>query len=68
MRVSLDGGLTWQVAPNGVRIIHNGLGRELLVNHTHEGVIIDVLEGGEVSATWGAMTEELIADIMEGVL
>lgn len=53
MKVSLDGGETYQPAPEGVRIIveatpHTTPGglsrRELHANFTHEGLILDVWE------------------------
>lgn len=49
MKVSLDGGVTYVEAPEGVRVIHDGVmldgegGRgEIHFNHTHEGLITDV--------------------------
>lgn len=49
MRVSLDGGVTFQEAPHGVRIVYedvlipgkDGTG-ELRFNATHEGLIINI--------------------------
>lgn len=49
MKVSLDGGVTWLEAKEGVRIIYegvpvdgeDGLG-EVHVNATHEGLITDI--------------------------
>lgn len=54
MEVSLDGGLTYQPAPSGVRVVfkdvliddENGFG-EVHVNATHEGLITDVWGTGE---------------------
>jgi hypothetical protein len=56
MRVSIDGGHTWQDADNGVQIIYSDLtadnphdieetlgGVQLLVNCTSEGLIQDVI-------------------------
>ena len=49
MEVSLDGGDTWQLAPEGVRIAYKGVmidGKdgtgEVHLNCTHEGVITDI--------------------------
>lgn len=48
LRVSLDGGATWQYAPNGVRAIYSGIeledGRkaELALNIAAEGLITDL--------------------------
>lgn len=48
LRVSLDGGASWQDAPNGVRATYSGIefedGRkgELALNVTDEGVITDL--------------------------
>ena len=49
MKVSLDNGETWQDAPNGVRVIQEGVyvpveGKhgEVHLNCTDEGVIVDV--------------------------
>lgn len=54
MEVSLDGGLTWQKAPEGVRIAYKGVhvdgedGRgEVHINCTHQGLITDIWSGQE---------------------
>lgn len=72
MQVSLDGGLTWQEANEGVRVIYDDLSvtyfsegevdTQLLVNCTHEGLILDAIETkkGEVAGTSSEMAQEIV--------
>jgi hypothetical protein len=54
MRVSLDGGVTWKEAQDGVRVdydlggIYNRNDHRLLFNLTSEGLIVDETIDGEV--------------------
>lgn len=55
IKVSLDGGATWQVAPCGVRVIYEDVlvpgedeKGQLHLNATHEGIITDVWVTGDV--------------------
>jgi len=65
MKVSLDGGTTWIEAPSGVRVIYDDEipgGTELHLNHTHEGVITDVVSySGFVLATDSEMATDIVA-------
>lgn len=76
--VSLDGGKTYQPAPEGVRAIYpvtaddlpgGDCGGELHVNMTHEGIIMDVwtAEPGEDRnlATRSQTVDELVSELME---
>lgn len=64
--VSLDGGVTYVPAVNGVRLIYSGVelddDREgqLQINMTHEGMITDVYEGDENLATDSAMYQDIV--------
>lgn len=56
MKVSIDGGVSYQHAPQGVRIIYEGVGipgengsGELHITATPEGVITDVWTGTQES-------------------
>lgn len=68
LTVSLDGGETWVVARNGVRVISddNVSYEIILYNITHEGIITDIIdrEAGEVFGT--ECTEH--GDIMKRLL
>lgn len=56
LRFSVDGGKTWQPAPEGVRVVYDGITVEgpfptsphrpgmLALNLTHEGVVTDLCE------------------------
>jgi len=67
MQVSLDGGVTWKNTGN-VRVMFRDANedddgfQDLLVNVTHEGIILDVIaqESGEVDKTTCMMVEDLI--------
>jgi hypothetical protein len=49
---SVDGGVTWLAAPEGVRVAVGSSGLpDLHINVTHEGVIIDAVLGDQVVAT-----------------
>jgi len=65
MKVSLDGGVTWQEAPEGVRVIFDDEvfgGTQVHLNHTHEGVITDVVSySGFVLATDSEMADDIVA-------
>lgn len=66
LRVSLDGGVTYRAAPEGVRVIcpvtlDDGQG-ELHVNHTHEGLITDVWVGVDGVMDHHAGTRSVMAD------
>lgn len=55
MQVSIDGGETW-IDTDNVRVIYGNVGidedQDLLVNLTHEGIILDLMdESGDVQAT-----------------
>lgn len=67
MRVSLDDGTTWQEV-DGVRVerdvflgdpdaAHTGV---LLLNHTHEGLILDLIERDRVVGTACFMEDDLV--------
>lgn len=64
-KVSIDGGKTWFDMVESVRIEYkdpadDGAG-DLLLNVTHEGVIIDITDSdGEISATGAFDLEELV--------
>ncbi len=75
IKVSLDGGLTYEDAREGVRIIYEGVdtqpdgaGAELHINVGPEGVIMDVWADdrgepynlGTSSATCGDLVEQLV--------
>ena len=67
MRVSLDDGATWQEV-DGVRVERDVfLGNpddnhpaQLLLNHTHEGLILDLIERGEVVGSAGWLEDDLV--------
>lgn len=72
--VSLDGGQTYQDAPEGVRVLYGNvyLGDdeprgELYVNASHEGLIMDLWTqpGDEHLGTQAQMLEDLVADLNE---
>jgi len=75
MKISLDSGLTWIDAPEGVRVsydvdIPNGdveepIEGELLINCTHEGVISDVIWFDAVGATEGETAQEIVDRLVE---
>jgi hypothetical protein len=65
MNISLDNGITWQEAPNGVRIMVEDLidpideGDDyLVINATNEGLLMDVLQkDGESKGILGTSSE-----------
>ncbi len=75
MKVSLDGGITFIEATNGVRIIYeevdigdNELSRDLHINLTDEGVIMDVWVTRDIHldtniATSCQTTEEIVESL-----
>ena len=70
MKVSLDGGVTYIEAPEGVRVLHEGVmldgedGQgEVHFNHTHEGLITDVWMPVEEEACNLGTSSEMIDDI-----
>ena len=72
-KVSLDGGTTYQDAPEGIRVIYeveevpgeDGEG-EVHINLTHEGIITDVWVSRESSLDHNIGTQsEGIADLVE---
>lgn len=77
MAVSLDGGVTYQPAPVGVRIVYKGVmidgedGRgELHVNATHEGLITDIWATREEPldhniGTESVLIEDLVSRLVE---
>lgn len=76
IQVSLDGGKTYQPAPQGVRIVYAGLDMpgedeigELHLNCTPEGVISDVwVQRGDEShnlATKSEMTDDIVERLVE---
>ena len=71
MKVSIDGGTTYQEAPDGVRVIYDDVDvwdgdractieAELHVNCTHEGLIQDVIYFDEVGGTSSEMAQEIV--------
>jgi hypothetical protein len=69
MQVSLDGGITYVDALEGVRVIHfdenvNGIPQELHVNLTEEGIIMDVWREDEIFGT----SSETFADIIDSLV
>lgn len=74
MKYSVDGGKTWNEAPDGVRVLHEGIdGFEddfggdvsLLLNHTYEGLITDLMDqDGEVVETDSATVDEIIGHLI----
>ena len=64
MKVSLDGGTTWVEAKSGVRVLYDDEiwgGTTLLLNHTEEGVITDVIgASGFVLATDSEMADDIV--------
>lgn len=76
MRVSLDGGESYQDAPNGVRVLWDDLpipgedeAGELHVNCTEEGLIQDVwVDRGDEphnAGTSSATVDEIVAQLVE---
>jgi hypothetical protein len=73
--VSLDGGVTYQPATDGVRIIYQEVDvpgededGELHVNCTHEGLILDVWMNNEESTNIGTNSEtvdEIVSRLVE---
>lgn len=66
IKVSLDGGATYQVAPEGVRIIYENVEipgedepGELHVNATSEGIITDVWAKRDEDPNLATRSEEL---------
>lgn len=75
IKVSIDGGLTWQDAPQGVKIMYDGLldpvedfeDCSLLVNATDEGLIMDVWaeqREAEPIGTSSEMAQEIVDRIV----
>ncbi len=64
MKISLDGGVTFVDAPSGVRVLYDEEiwgGTTLLLNHTGEGVITDVISAsGFVLATDSEMADAIV--------
>lgn len=73
MEVSLDGGLTWQKAPAGVRIAYKGVhvdgedGRgEVHINCTHQGLITDIWSGKEENVgTDCVMIDDIVSRLVK---
>ena len=76
MKISLDSGLTWIDAPEGVRVSYDVLvwnediqdnveDGELLVSCTDEGIISDVFDKNETIGSESEMAQE-IADRLTG--
>jgi hypothetical protein len=63
MIVIVDGGDDREVL-NEVKVIF-GDGRERHITITHEGIVVDLIEGGEVVETRSIAHEELLADLEE---
>jgi hypothetical protein len=79
LQVSLDGGLTFIDAPQGVRVVHpkiehpdiEGITDQLIVNHTHEGIIMDVWENTEPDVlTYENVgtSSQMLAEIIAGIV
>lgn len=58
IKVSIDGGQNWLDAPDGARVMYEGVSHhdeddivDLSLNHTHEGVITDILDASGVRET-----------------
>lgn len=64
--VSLDGGVTYVPAVNGVRLIYSGIELEnrqqgeLHLNMTHEGLLTDVFDGDTNLATDSVMYQDIV--------
>lgn len=64
--VSLDGGITYVPAVNGVRLIYSGIELEnrqqgeLHLNMTHEGLLTDVFDGDTNLATDSVMYQDIV--------
>ena len=66
MKVSLDGGLTWNEAPEGVRVDvqeDENEGVSLILNCTQEGLIIDRYSAGEGGGDFQATACMMWADV-----
>ena len=72
MHVSLDGGVTFQSAPHGVRMSYEGLPANdtndavvLSINATSEGVIMDVYDqAGQCLGTRADMAVDIVAELV----
>ncbi len=75
MKISIDGGVTWQEAKEDVRIIYSDLLGEvddkeqevqLQLVHTYEGIIADVLtKDGEMTGITSSQTaQELVEELI----
>lgn len=67
MLVSIDGGVTWVTPEENVRIRYEVLAPDaeqaiLQVNATHEGLILDLIEGDGYVRDTASMTAQEIAD------
>lgn len=58
MLVIIDGGEAKEVL-NDVRIVF-GEGKERHVIVTHEGVVVDLIDGGEIVDTWNEQHEDIL--------
>lgn len=69
---SVDGGITWNQAPDGVRVIHkttdaNDDKVEIQINPTHEGVITDIWHVNDESgpiATEASQYDDIVARLV----
>jgi hypothetical protein len=73
MQVSLDGGVNYAPAKNGVRVIYTDIphpadvddSAELHVNLTGEGIIADLIASGECVGTRAEMATDIASEIAE---
>lgn len=72
MQVSLDGGLTWQDAKQGVYVTYDNLlipgecdNGDLTIRLTHEGVIMDVWTDESNIGTSSEMADEIVQRLVD---
>jgi hypothetical protein len=72
LKYSIDGGVTYLDAPDGIRVIYSELyidgedGRgELHLNHTLEGVVSDVWVGDENPGTESREVDDIVRALTE---
>lgn len=60
MRFSLDGGVNYVYFPGNIRIVHDLEDEKALnINFTDEGLILDVVEDGEIMSSFSQTYTEL---------